>query len=36
LPNTGVGSGTMAIVIAGIGLVLIGGFVLLSARRRRA
>jgi LPXTG-motif cell wall-anchored protein len=36
LPNTGVGSGTMVIAIAGIGLLLIGGSVLLSARRRRA
>ena len=36
LPNTGIGSGALTLGLVGAGLLLVGGFVLLSARRRRA
>jgi LPXTG-motif cell wall-anchored protein len=36
LPNTGLGTGELGIAIAGLGLLLVGGVLLLSLRRRRA
>lgn len=36
LPNTGLGSGSIGLAVAGIALLLIGGAVLFSLRRRRA
>ena len=36
LPNTGLGSGDLGLAVAGIALLLIGGAVLFSLRRRRA